>query len=45
MIAPCLDRGSLPLPHLGDWMQRGHPDSQSQEETASSVAATHDRAL
>ena len=19
MIAPCLDRGSLPLPHLGDW--------------------------
>lgn len=43
-IAACLFRGSLPLPHLGDWMQDGQPCSQSHEAIASRVAWSHSRA-
>ena len=29
-VAPSFDSGSLLFPHLGDWMQRGQPESQGQ---------------
>ena len=29
-VAPFFDSGSLLFPHLGDWMQRGQPESQGQ---------------
>ncbi len=32
--APRLCKGSLPLPHLGDWMQEGQPASHSQDAMA-----------
>ena len=41
LIAPALSSGSLPLPHLGDWMHDGQPDSHSQAATASRVARIH----
>ena len=40
-IAPALSSGELPLPHFGDWMHDGQPDSQRQERTASNVASIH----
>ena len=30
-MAPALSRGSLKLPHLGDWTQDGQPSAQPQE--------------
>ena len=41
---PALSSGSLPLPHLGDWMQDGQPRSHSQAVIASRVAVSHSRA-
>ena len=38
LIAPALSSGSLPLPHFGDWMHDGQPDSHSHAATASRVA-------
>ena len=38
VIAPCLLRGLLPLPHLGEWMQEGQPESQGQDWIAWRVA-------
>ena len=38
--APSLSRGRLPLPHLGDWMQPGHPSSQAQSASNSSARRT-----
>ena len=29
-MAPALSSGSLPLPHLGDWMHAGQPSSQAK---------------
>ena len=43
--APRLCSGSLPLPHLGDWMQDGQPASHSQEAMASRVAVSQSRAV
>ncbi len=43
--APCLSSGSLPLPHFGDWMHDGHPDSHSQAAMASRVACSQVAAL
>ena len=36
--APALSRGSLPLPHLGDWTHEGQPVAQPQPPRASRVA-------
>ena len=41
--APRLCSGSLPLPHLGDWMQDGQPASHSQAAMASRVAVSQAR--
>jgi len=43
--APSLSSGSLPLPHLGDWTQDGHPSEQPQSAMASRVARSQARAL
>ncbi len=42
--APALSSGSLPLPHLGDWIQEGQPRSHSQAVIAASVAPSQSRA-
>ena len=44
VTAPGLDSGSLPFPHLGDWMQDGQPAWHSQLRMASAVAASQSRA-
>ena len=41
---PFLESGSLPLPHLGDWMQDGQPAWHSQLRMASAVARSHSAA-
>ncbi len=41
--APSFHRGSLLLPHFGDWTQRGHPFWHGQPATASRVARIHCR--
>src|SRR6185312_2056542 len=38
--APALSSGALPLPHLGDCTQDGHPVRQSQLKIAVRVAAS-----
>ena len=43
-MAPALSSGSLPVPHLGDWMHEGHPWLHPQPRIASRVAASHARA-
>lgn len=43
--APFLSRGSLPLPHFGDWMQEGQPVEQAQEAMRSRVTASHCAAI
>lgn len=43
--APCLSRGALPLPHLGDCTQEGHPASQAQLAMVVRVASSQARAL
>src|SRR5699024_10134614 len=45
VTAPALESGSLPLPHLGDWMHEGQPVSHSQDRIASRVARSHGTAL
>src|ERR1700741_3578020 len=42
--APFFASGSLPVPHLGDWMQEGHPAWHSQLVIASAVAVSQSRA-
>src|SRR5215469_16311951 len=44
VTAPALDSGSLPLPHLGDWMQEGQPAAHSQDAIAWAVARSQSRA-
>ena len=44
-MAPDLDSGSFPLPHLGDWMQDGQPFAQSHDAMASAVARSQDCAV
>ena len=44
LIEPALSSGSLPLPHLGDWIQDGQPRSHSQAVIASRVALSQARA-
>jgi len=44
LTAPGLSSGSLPLPHLGDWIQDGQPRSHSQAVIAARVAVSHGRA-
>jgi secretion/DNA translocation related TadE-like protein len=39
--APALSSGSLPLPHLGDWMHDGHPEAHAQFAIRSRVIASH----
>lgn len=36
--AAALSRGSFRLPHLGDWMQEGQPDSHGHRSMVRSVA-------
>ena len=36
--AACLSSGWLLLPHLGDWIQLGHPSEQGHSATVLSVA-------
>ncbi|CAM5253410.1 hypothetical protein SHIRM173S_09407 [Streptomyces hirsutus] len=43
--APRLCSGSLPFPHLGDWMQDGQPASHSQEAMACRVAVSQSPAV
>lgn len=43
VIAPVLSSGSLPLPHLGDWTQEGHPAGHSHAAMASRVAVSQGR--
>ena len=38
-VAPPFERGSLLLPHFGDWTQRGHPSVHGQLSKAASVAS------
>lgn len=38
--APRLSRGSLPLPHLGDCTQAGHPSAHEHARTRSRVEAS-----
>ena len=33
--APALSSGRLPLPHFGEWMQLGQPDSHGQRSRSS----------
>jgi secretion/DNA translocation related TadE-like protein len=42
--APALSRGSLPLPHLGDWTHEGQPVSQAHSAIAVLVAVNQDAA-
>src|SRR3984885_16190725 len=37
--APSLDSGSFPLPHLGDWVQEGHPAAHPRDAISWAVAA------
>jgi secretion/DNA translocation related TadE-like protein len=39
--APALSSGSLPFPHLGDWMQDGHPVAHGQSAIRSRVIRSH----
>ena len=36
-----VDGHDVPVPHFGDWMHDGHPDSQPHAATASRVARIH----
>lgn len=41
LMAPNLSRGSLPLPHLGEWTHDGQPLGHSQAAIASRVTRNH----
>lgn len=43
--APALSSGSLPLPHLGDWMHDGQPDTQGQPAMRSRVTRSQSAAM
>lgn len=43
--APALSSGSFPLPHFGDWMHEGHPDTQPQSAIRSRVIPSQRSAI